>query len=130
MVKMCAGVVKERSSLDSAAYRADHGGMADDDDIEALLREIDQMNAIDRGAGDQAVVPAADNKDVAETDESGGRRLAWTGIAAVGSGAVGFLLGFLLWFMPWVSPGATAIGAALGGAIVALVSGPPGWMKD
>lgn len=123
-------MVARHSSLDSSARRADHGGMADDDDIEALLREIDQMNAMDRGASDQAVVPVTDNKDVAETSESGGRRLAWTGIAAIGSGAVGFLLGFLLWFMPWVSPGATAIGAALGGAVVALVSGPPGWMKD
>ena len=103
--------------------------MADDDDIEALLREIDQMNAADRGSGHQAVVPTTAGKDVAETDESGSGRLAWMGIAAVGSGALGFLLGFLLWFMPWVSPGATAIGAALGGAIVALVSGPPGWMK-
>lgn len=121
---------KGNSSLDSDAPRADHRGMADDDDIEALLREIDQMNAADGGAKGGAVVPAEKPAEVAETEDGSGGRLAWAGIAAVGSGAVGFLLGFLLWFMPWISPGSTAVGAALGGAIVALVSGPPGWMKD
>lgn len=127
---MGAGVVACGLPLDSAVLRADHGGMADDDDIEALLREIDQMDAVDRGLVGEVAVPADERNEVAEAGTSGASRLAWTGMAAVGSGAFGFLLGFLLWFMPWVSPAATAIGAALGGAIVALVSGPPEWMKD
>jgi hypothetical protein len=104
--------------------------MADDDDIEALLREIDQMSSTDPVADDQAVVPVSSKKEVEDSGKSGGNRLAWAGVAAVGSGAGGFLLGLLLWFLPWISPGATSVGAALGGAMVALVSGPPGWMKD
>jgi hypothetical protein len=40
---------------------------------------------------------------------------------------VGGITGTVLAFLPWVSTLSTAIGAALGGAVMAAVSGPPGW---
>ena len=108
--------------------------MADDDDIEALLREIDQMNAAEKAGGEQAVVPSKKGKEVASDDdgEDGGRspRFTWALIAAAGAGGVGFLAGLFLAFLPLVSPLDTAVGAALGGFIVALLSGPPKWLRD
>ena len=106
--------------------------MADDDDIEALLREIDQMNAAEKSGGDQSVVPAKSGKEVASEDDEGGRspRFTWMLIAAAGSGGIGFLVGLFLAFLPFLSPIDTAVGAALGGAIAALISGPPKWLSD
>jgi hypothetical protein len=104
--------------------------MADDDDIEALLREIDQMNAAEGKAPDKAVVPAKAGKEAAKAEEGRSPRVTWTLIATVGCGGVGFVVGLLLAFLPLISPLSTAVGAALGGAIAALVGGPPKWLRD
>lgn len=104
--------------------------MADDDDIEALLREIDQMNTAEGSSTSGAVVPAKKGKEAATSEEGRNPRFTWTLIAAVGCGGAGFLVGLLLAFLPLISPLSTAVGAALGGAIAALVSGPPKWLRD
>jgi hypothetical protein len=109
--------------------------MADDDDIEALLREIDAMNsgsAAPSGSPGREVVPAKSGKEAMSPDEESKRssRVTWMLIAAGGSGAIGAILGFFLWIFPGVSPLATGLGAALGGALTALIGGAPKWLRD
>jgi hypothetical protein len=85
-----------------------------DDDIERLLREIQQ-------SGGGAVEPV-------EQTPSGGR-VGFALLAAVGSGAVGAVGGLLLWFVPFIGPVTTGAGAALGGFLTALIAGPPRWFS-
>ena len=99
--------------------------MADDQDIERLLAEIDAMD----NPGKQAKpTPKATGSEVAKTDDAGGRgRGAWALGAGVGAGVAGGITGSLLWFVPFVDPASTGIGAALGGALVGGLSGAPKW---
>lgn len=83
-----------------------------DDDIERLLREIQQ-------ASGGAVEPVQESTK--------GSRLGFAALAAIGSGVAGAAGGLLLWFLPFVGPVTTSIGAALGGFITALIAGPPRW---
>ena len=83
------------------------------DDVERLLREIQQANG-------GAVQPAA------QESPSGGR-FAFAVLAALGSGVIGALGGLLLWFVPFIGPITTGAGAALGGFLTALIAGPPRW---
>lgn len=84
-----------------------------DDDIERLLREIQQSSG-------GAVEPAA--------EQSSGR-VGFALLAAAGSGAVGAVGGFVLWFVPFIGPVTTGIGAAIGGLLTALIAGPPRWFS-
>ncbi|MCB0918643.1 MAG: hypothetical protein KDC39_08750 [Actinobacteria bacterium] len=100
--------------------------MADEDEIEKLLAEVNQMNQ----AG-SAKPPAKKKGEVAgkgDDDDSGVSRIGWMLIAGVGSGIIGFLIGWLVFFIP-MTAWSGAIGAAIGGAITALISGPPKWLE-
>jgi len=101
--------------------------MANDDDIERLLREVE---ALESGGAAKALPPAsASGRDVAKApdDAAGSSRKAWVALAAASGGVAGFVLGSMLFFLPWVNGPSTAIGAALGAAIAALIGGPPRW---
>lgn len=105
--------------------------MANDDDIERLLREVEALE----GGRPQAQPPAQAANDVArqpaDEGEKRSSRVTWTGVSAIGGGVFGLVTGTVLFFVPWVDPMSTGIGAAVGGAIIGLVSGPPGWFgKD
>lgn len=99
--------------------------MADPEEIEKLLREIDAMNA---GTSSEKQVPAAPEKKAVEgaPTTSGGGRLAWAGTSAVGGFFAGGLAGAIL---PLVSSPSAAAGAALGAAIVGAVGRPPRWFS-
>ena len=101
--------------------------MSEPDDIDKLLREIDAMNAGNRGG---AALPApAQNKAIepAQAAAAGGRgRVAWTGASAVGGVVVGGVAGLFLPGMGMVQAG---IAAALGAVVTAFVSGPPEWFR-
>jgi len=104
--------------------------MSQPEDIDKLLRELEAMNS---GAiqGSGAASPERRKSEPAPARKGSGPttggRVAWTGAGAIGAGAVGGITGTVLAFLPWVSTLSTAIGAALGGAVMAAVSGPPGW---
>ncbi len=99
--------------------------MAEPDDIEKLLREIDAMNA---GAPAGKQVPAAPEPKAVEAapSSSGGSRLGWAGVSAVGGFFAGGLAGAIL---PFVQSPSAAVGAAIGAAIVGLVGRPPKWLS-
>ena len=102
--------------------------MAEPDDIDKLLREIDAMN---KGGASSAQVPATpQEKQVAATGSakasSSGGRVAWAGMSAVGGFFAGGLAGAIL---PLIGSGSAAAGAALGAALAAAISGPPGWFS-
>ncbi len=99
--------------------------MANDDDIERLLREVE---ALEGKAKPPAIAPG---KEVAETAESteGRSRGSWVALAAVGGGAAGFVIGSLLFFLPFVDGFSTALGAALGAALAGFIGGPPQWYR-
>jgi hypothetical protein len=97
--------------------------MANDDDIERLLREVEALES----GGRSAQPPAKpQSREVARQDdeESGRGRTGWALIAAAGGGAAGFIIGTLLGFLPLVD-GLSAVGAFL----AALIGGPPGWYR-
>lgn len=81
-----------------------HDGEMTDDDMERLLREIDQQP---RRRG----------------------RFGFAALAALGSGLAGGLVGLVLWVIPFIGPVSTALGAAVGGFVTALVTGPPRWFR-
>lgn len=104
---------------------------SDDEELAKLMREIDAVTGPSPSAGAapaQPPVPAT-SKEVAKSDDGSGSRGKWALIAAAGGGVVGFIVGSILWFLPGFSGVPTALGAALGAAIIALISGPPNWMK-
>lgn len=96
--------------------------MADPEDIDKLLAEIDAMNK-------RPLTPAspAPAQPPATAAAQGTGRGQWTAIAAGGAGVVGLVGGSILSFLPYISGLSTGIGAALGGAAVAFLSGPPPW---
>lgn len=96
--------------------------MAEPDDIDKLLREIDAMNGVQRRPGAAPPTPAS-------PPASGRGRGAWSGACAVGGLLVGGAAGSVLWFLPYVSPGSTAVGAVIGAAAAGLLSGPPSWFR-
>jgi hypothetical protein len=108
--------------------------MAQPDDIDKLLREIDAMNSGTVAPRAQGTpVPRADgSREPAPATSTGSRggRLAWTGVSAVGAGLAGGVVGTVLAILPTVSTLSTAVGAALGGALVGFVSGPPRWFDQ
>ena len=103
--------------------------MAEPEDIDKLLAEIDALN---KGAGttpgarppalpaSQAATPAV------PAASSRSPRTTWTGVAAIGAGIMGWVAGGIL---PFVGSVPTGLGAALGGAAVAFISGPPTWFR-
>lgn len=106
-----------------------------DDDIDKLLREVEAMTS--GASGGPAKVPAERASaqpatgraalPAGRTGSSRGGRVAWTGVGAVGGLLSGGIVGTVLAFLPSVGTLSTAVGAAIGGAVVAFVSGPPGW---
>ncbi len=100
--------------------------MAEPDDIDKLLREVEALNAA-AGRPAQQRRPA----EVAPTTSAspGRGRAAWAAVAAVLGLIVWGILGGLLWFLPFVGPAPTAVGAALGAALVGFLSGPPDWFR-
>jgi hypothetical protein len=108
--------------------------MAQPDDLDRLMRELDAMNRPAIGGTSSSGTPAA--RPPGEAERAAGKkgtasgRLAWTGASAVGGGVLGGIVGTVLTFLPAVSTLSTAVGAALGGAAVAFVSGPPRWFDD
>lgn len=106
--------------------------MAQPDDIDKLLREIDAMNSgtvAPRAQGTPAPRPDASPAPAQPAGSRGGR-LAWTGVSAIGAGLAGGVVGTVLAILPTVSTLSTAVGAALGGALVGFVSGPPRWFDQ
>lgn len=107
---------------------------ADDDDLARLMKEIEEF---DRSTGASPAAPtpqptgsaevAKRSSDVAE--RSSGSRGKWAVIAAVGAAVAGFFVGSVLWFLPYVNGPSMALGSALGAALVALISGPPKWLR-
>jgi hypothetical protein len=95
-----------------------------EDEIERLLREIDATSAKPAA---QPPATKASAEVATPTDSSGGGRLAFAGIAAVGLGFGAFLFGI---FTPWTD--ALDMGVAGAGAafITALVAGPPRWFSS
>ena len=81
-----------------------HDGEMADDDMERILRDIDQTRP--RGS-----------------------RLGFAALAGLGGGLVGGLFGLVLWVIPFIGPVSTALGAALGAFVTALVTGPPRWFR-
>jgi hypothetical protein len=102
--------------------------MANDDDIERLLREVEALESGGRAAKPPA---KAQSREVAKTDsDEGGRgRTGWALVAAAGGGAAGFIIGTLLGFLPLVDGLSTGLGAAVGAFLAALIGGPPGWYR-
>lgn len=101
--------------------------MADSDDIDKLLAEIDAMNRRTGAApvpGAKPGVPATQS-----APESGSDRAKWTAASALGAGVTGLVAGTVLTFLPYVGGIQTGIGAALGGAVVGFISGPPKWFQ-
>lgn len=102
--------------------------MANDDDIERLLREVEALES----GGSAAKPPAkAQSNEVAatDTDEGGRSRTSWALVAAAGGAAAGFIIGTLLGFLPLVDGLSTGLGAAVGAFLAALIGGPPGWYR-
>jgi hypothetical protein len=95
---------------------ARHNGTVADDDIERLLREINQ------GMGGQ--VPAPQPQPQRESGVPS--RIVFTGVAAMGSAGVAWFFGLVL---PLVSATSAGIGGAIGGGLVALIAGPPRWLS-
>jgi len=108
---------------------------SDDDEIARLLREVDAVTGT--GAAPSEPVQreqsgkARSGKEVVTTADGAGMgaRTKWVGIAAAGSGLVGFVGGTVLAFLPFVDGFSTAIGAAAGAALTAAVGGPPRWLR-
>ena len=96
-----------------------------DDEIERLLREIDAANASAQPKSGGEV--AKKDNSPATTAGSGGGRLAFSVIAAVGLGAATWFVGLVLPFTSAVSAG---IGGAIAAFITAFVAGPPRWFSS
>ena len=101
--------------------------MADPDDIDKLLRDIDAMN---NPAASRSALPGSDESRQAAPAKpipsGGGSRGAWAGAGALGGLAVGGLFGVL---MPFFGSVQTGVGAAIGGALVGFLSHPPDWFS-
>jgi hypothetical protein len=96
-----------------------------DDEIERLLREIDATNATPAAKQGGAVEKKSNTP--ATTEPSGGGRLAFSVIAAVGLGAATWFVGLILPFTSAVSAG---IGGAIAAFITAFIAGPPRWFSS
>ncbi len=101
--------------------------MAETDDYERLLREVEQFTAGGKAASTPPAkqpVPATGAGAAATTPGEPGSqaRLAWAGMSAVG----GLVLGILLAILPFLGL-QLALGAAIGAAAAAFLSGPPKW---
>jgi hypothetical protein len=107
-----------------------------DDEIERLLREIDATNSSAKPGGsvEKATGGAVAKNDnlPAKSGESGGGRLAFAVVAAVGAGVVTFGVGAFLWLVPFINPSALdmGFGGAIAGFITALLAGPPRWFSS
>lgn len=93
--------------------------MADPDDIDKLLREIDSM-----GAGGGSAKASGPSSAAPAPKTSTGGKGPWVGAAAAGAGATSMVAGMLL---PYLGMFQAGIGGAIGGAVVGLVSNPPRW---
>lgn len=104
----------------------DHEGVANPEDIDKLLAEIEALNKSGEQAGRQPAALRPQGAVVAHPTPDQGRsaRTTWTGLAGLGAGAVGWIAGGIL---PFVGSTSAGIGAAIGGALVAVISGPPAW---
>jgi hypothetical protein len=92
-----------------------NGAMADDD-IERLLREINQ------GTGGQVPAPQPQPQRASGVPS----RIVFTGVAAMGSAGFAWFIGLVL---PLVSATSAGIGGAIGGGLIALIAGPPRWLS-
>lgn len=101
----------------------DHGVMADPEDIDKLLAQIEALNNPSAAPGQP---PAAAARKAVEPPATPARsaRTTWTGVAGLAAAAVGYVAGGIL---PFVGSTSAGIGAAIGGAAVAFISGPPNW---
>jgi hypothetical protein len=102
--------------------------MAEPEDIEKLLREIDAMNA-GNSQGSIGAGPAGSStpqKAAPAPQTTAGGKGAWVGAATIGAGATGMVAGMLL---PYLGMFQSGIGAAIGGVVVSLVGQPPGWFS-
>lgn len=98
-------------------------GMAEDE-IERLLREVEQQTGGTSPAKPTPAAPPAAKKD----DDAGGGlgRVAFAGGSAVVLGVVGWVVGILT---PFTTATSLGFGAALGAFVTGLVAGPPRWLS-
>jgi hypothetical protein len=97
-----------------------------DDEIERLLREVSATTGSSAGANVPATQPSSTPARV-EGTSTGGGRLAFAGIAAVGMGGAVFVFALLT---PFTDNFWTATGAAMGAFFTGLVAGPPRWFSS
>jgi hypothetical protein len=101
-------------AISTADQTSRHNGPMADDDIERLLREINQ------GMGGN--VPAPQQPSTSGVPS----RIIFAGVAAVGSAGVAWFIGLVL---PLISATSAGIGGAIGGGLIALIAGPPRWLS-
>ncbi len=97
-----------------------------DDDIERLLREVSATTGAAAGANTPAARPTS-TPVPQEGSSSGGGRLAFAAVAAVGMGGATFVFAL---FTPFTDNFWTASGAAVGAFVTAVVAGPPRWFHS
>jgi hypothetical protein len=101
-----------------------YGGDMANDDIEKLLREINETNA-----PGQSAAPVSTNKNaVKKSDSPSSRgRLPFAVASGVVVGGSGAIFGLLFPFFTIIQTGLTAAVAAF---VTALIAGPPRWFSS
>lgn len=89
-----------------------------EDDIEKLLREINQATSASKPA-------PVDQGSIARQQKPSGR-IPFALAISVGLGGIGIVAGLLL---PFVGGFSAGVGAALGAFLTALITGPPRWFS-
>jgi hypothetical protein len=103
--------------------RSGHNDGMAEDEIERLLREVQQQSGSSQPAkASPGAVPAKSG----DRDGGGVSRVAFAGGSAVVLGFGGWLLGVLT---PFTTATELGLGAAVGAFVTGLVAGPPRWMS-
>ena len=98
-----------------------------EDEIERLLREINETTGRPPAQPGQTPVPRKDAEVASSDDSSAGGRFAFAAIAGVVLGAGSFVFGV---FTPWTDAFDMGMAGAASAFLTGLVAGPPKWFSS